>query len=333
MATLYPRSWKLVVYNQNQILDVSNLRFTFSMTAADVETPNTMLVRIYNVSETPQKPTAEQIQREFTRINLQVGYGQDIGVIFDGTIRQVRLGRENQVDTYLDIVAGDGDEFYNYGLINTTLPAGANGAKAQYDAIVQQTNKTIGSDPNNNQFLTGGTTPLPRGKVMWGMAKNPMRDLAKTNGWSWSIQDGQIKIIPYTLYPEGTAVVINSATGMIGLPTQTIDGIICRSLINHKIKPGTVIQINEKSIQLAQRTLVRSQGTMDETQWESVTRLANVTRDGFYRVYAIDYAGDTRGNDWYMDITALSIDQDTKLVPAGAGIERGAQVGTFELLP
>jgi len=32
------------------------------------------------------------------------------------------------------------------------------------------------------------------------------------------------------------------------------------------------------------------------------------TRDGFYRVYVVEYEGDIRGQPWYMTLTCLSVD-------------------------
>ncbi|MGC8165472.1 hypothetical protein ACP3WT_28400, partial [Salmonella enterica] len=68
--------------------------------------------------------TRQRIEQEFTRIVLQAGYAGNYGIIFDGSVKQVRRGRENQTDTYLDITAADGDSAYNFAVVNTSLAAG-----------------------------------------------------------------------------------------------------------------------------------------------------------------------------------------------------------------
>ncbi|MGC8011077.1 hypothetical protein ACP3WR_24425, partial [Salmonella enterica] len=63
--------------------------------------------------------------------------------------------------------------------------------------------------------------PLPRGKVMFGMARDFMRGAARTAQAVWSIQDGKVQLVPETSYRPGLIPVITSETGMIGLPEQT----------------------------------------------------------------------------------------------------------------
>ncbi|MGQ3505100.1 hypothetical protein ACT9SR_13340, partial [Enterococcus faecalis] len=76
-------------------------RIVFDVRRGDLQTPNSLRARVYNVSET----TRQRIEQEFTRIVLQAGYAGNYGIIFDGSVKQVRRGRENQTDTYLDITA------------------------------------------------------------------------------------------------------------------------------------------------------------------------------------------------------------------------------------
>ena len=57
---------------------------------------------------------------------------------------------------------------------------------------------------------------LPRGKVMYGMARKYMRDTAKQTGTSWSIQDGKVQMVPVRGYLPGEAVVLTAETGLVG---------------------------------------------------------------------------------------------------------------------
>ena len=76
-------------------LDLSSLRIVFKIKKSDAQTPNTAEIRVYNLAP----DTAKQIRKEFKRVVLQVGYESNYGVIFDGNIKQVRMGRENGTDT------------------------------------------------------------------------------------------------------------------------------------------------------------------------------------------------------------------------------------------
>jgi hypothetical protein len=291
------RKANLVVSKGLQGMDLSQLRFRFEVRASDAETPNTATIRVYNASDN----TAQTILAEYDTVTLQAGYENgNFGIIFQGDIKQFRTGRERNVDSYLDILAADGDEAYNFGVVNQSLAAGftAPDELSTYAAALG-----IPVDINAEGFLTaGGIVPSPRGKVMWGMARAHMRTLASKFDCRWSIQNGQVTLIPNTGYLPGKAVQINSASGMLGTPEQTDNGISIRCYLNPLIKIGQAVQINNKDIN---QTVVKQQFFPSYT---SQYYPATVTNDGFYRVLVAEHAGDTRGNDWYTELTCLDID-------------------------
>jgi hypothetical protein len=293
-GTQFGRSSSLLVAQSTQALDLSEMHFKFRVSNADVETPNIAEIRVYNVSEA----TAKQVINEYDSVLLQAGYEGAVGIIFRGTIKQFRRGRERNVDSYLDILAADGDLGYNFGFVNQSLKAGNNG-QDRLNTLAKQMNLNV--DPNAPASVTGGI--LPRGKVLFGLARTYMRDLANSNSARWSIQDGAVVMIPVASYLPGKAIQINSATGMIGVPEATDNGIQLRTLLNPLIKIGTAIQINNKGIN---QTIVREQ--FFPSYSSGPTLVADVTHDGFYRVLVAEHEGDTRGQEWYTDITCLSLD-------------------------
>src|SRR5262249_27130925 len=156
------------------------------------------------------------IQQEYSKVILQAGYENGaFGVIFQGDIKQIRRGRENNVDTYLDILAADGDAAYNNAVVSKSIAAGSRPSdrvNAVLEAMTPQ-GVTPGFVPDN--FDAGGT--LPRGKVLYGMGRDFLSDVAATRRCSWSIQAGQLVMTPIDTYRPGDAVVLSAATGMVGL--------------------------------------------------------------------------------------------------------------------
>lgn len=289
------RKAQLVVSKGANGLDLSDLRFNFQIKASDCETPNTAFIRVYNLKE----QTRQQIIAEYDSVTLQAGYQYgNYGIIFQGSIKQFRFGRERNVDGYLDIYAADGDEAYNFGVINQSFGPGSSFSD-QLSALATAMNVKI--DPNATSFLaTGGI--LPTGKVMFGMARLYMAALAKNNNCRWSIQNGVLTLIPLTGYLPGTAVAINSSSGMIGTPEQTDNGIKVRCYLNPLIKIGQAVKINNADI---------NQAVVKEQFFPSYTSQyypATVANDGIYRVIVAEYEGDTRGNDWFTELTCLDID-------------------------
>lgn len=289
-------------------LDLSQMQFQFSTKNADEEGPTNCHVRVFNLSQTTVDAL---IKYNYSKLVLQAGYEGSYGVIFQGDIKQFRVGRLNSKDSFLDILAADGDLGYNYAVINTTLSAGQNSLAGKLKAI-DESFKSYGITIGDNLAETGGV--LPRGKVMFGMARTMMREAAETAGCTWSIQDGKIQIIPLDGYLPGEAVKLTSATGLIGVPEQTQLGIQCQCLLNPKIKIGGRIQIDNASIKQTLSQTPTPGFQLAYNQWSSVQNFANVSRDGFYRVYVAEHEGDTRGQEWYTNIIALAVDDSSKKV-------------------
>lgn len=298
----YIRKASLIVGDaQGNGLDLSELRFAFAIRRGDLQTPNTADIRVYNASQ----QTADRIRQllpspEFTRVVIQAGYDGNYGVIFDGTIKQVRKGRESQLDTYLDITAADGDSAYNFAVSAVSLAAGSL-PNDHVEAVLKgmaQFGITHGYSPE----LQGN--PLPRGKVIFGMCRNEMRKIAKNTNTAWSIQDGKLDLVPLTSYKPGEIPVITAATGMIGLPEQTQDGIRLKTLLNPNIKIGQAVKLDNESIQRYRYNLSVSQSANNAM----IAASSKTNDDGLYYVMVADHQGDTRGNAWFTELTCLAID-------------------------
>lgn len=297
MTEQYPRKASLIIgENAGDALDLSELRFSFVVKRGDFQTPNSARIRAYNMNP----DTMARVEKEFTRVVLQAGYEGNFGLIFDGTVVQTRRGRTSQVDTHLDITAADGDAAYNFAIVSTTLAAGST-AQDHFNVAAQAMAKhgvgvgyTAGLQSN----------PLPRGKVMFGMARDFMRGVARATQTTWSIQDGKIVVIPETSYMPGEIPVINSDTGLIGLPVQTQNGINFRVLLNPNIKIGTLVQLDNKAVQQFEYGL-----SVEQQAQNKRTALENqLQTDGYYYVMWAEHQGDTRGNEWYTDVVCLAAD-------------------------
>lgn len=301
MTEQYIRQASLIVTPQDAPgVDLSALHFKFSIKRGDLQTPNSIDVRVYNVSDqTIVGITGSKSEAEFSRLILQCGYGDNVGVLFDGTIKQFRRGRENATDTYLDITAADGDRAYNYAVVNTTLAAGSTPDDHVNAALAAMAPAPFG--------ITKGYVPplpqnrLPRGKVMFGMARDSIRQVASAQRMNWSIQNGQLQLVPLDSYIYTEAVVLNSETGMIGMPEQTQNGVRVKALINPQFQSGRAVQIDERSVQRARYGL----SPQDQVMQGFIPEV-NVT-DGIYRILYAEHQGDTRGNEWYSDLICLSI--------------------------
>lgn len=305
MAALqYIRRCNLIVAGASgDGLDLSGMRIVFKVKKSDAQTPNTAEIRVYNLAE----PTAKQIRQEFKTITLQAGYETNFGVIFSGNIKQVRFGRENGTDTYIDIAAGDGDDAYNYAVVNTTLAAGAT-----QETQIQAAAGALAERGVGQGFIAEtGSRTLARGKVMYGMARDYLRQSAEASETTWSVQDGKLQFVKLTEVLPNQAVLLNSKTGLIGTPELTNEGVKARCLLNPLLKIGVRVKIDEADVAEAK---LPSSGKS-----EPANASASVAQDGVYRLLVVEHGGDTFGNDWYSDLVCLNVDESA---PAGQQVAR-----------
>jgi hypothetical protein len=237
------RQWlsyaQLVVSGSNSGIDLSNLRFRFEVRANDISTPNTLVVRIYNLSQstlntlltkTPASSTAPPPPDQsladiannpypgqapppyvYNTVTLTAGYQTgNQGTIFRGDVIQYTFGRESNVDSFLELACADGDAFYNGAVFSAAYPAGAKDSQILVD-IANDPAYNVNVHPSAAGFLTGGTVPNPRGKTYFGMSKLALDRIAINNNCRWSIQNGTLTLIPNTGYLPGTPIQINSA--------------------------------------------------------------------------------------------------------------------------
>lgn len=304
MSNQFGRSASLIVSTGTEGLDLSQFRFRFRTTNSDAQTPNTLYVRVYNLS--PQ--TVAKIGTEFNTITLQAGYESgNFGIIFSGSIKQTATGRENNVDSYVDIWGADGDEWYNFAVISQSIAAGQ--TPEQVITAITGAASANGAQPvkfaSDTSGLIAGSAAgtansLQRGKVMFGMSRDYARDWSKKYGYRWSIQNGQFVVVPVTGYRPGEAVVLSSTTGLIGVPEATQDGVRVRALLNPLIRIGCLVQIAKSDIN---QITTQQQGLTYEPAIATV-----VTAAGFYRVMVAEFSGDSRGQEWYVDIICLAVD-------------------------
>ena len=316
MAYQYIRSSRLIIGPAagGNGIDLSNMHITFNVARATISTPQTAHIRVYNLADT----TVQQLfalspsagQPDGGQVLLSAGYagavqgaqpGQvitpsansqaNVGLIFSGSIRQLVKGRESQTDTYVDIIAADGDQPYNYGTINATLAAGWTQGDVA-DQLVQALGPFKITQGVNAPLAT---TRNARGKVLYGMARDVGRKLGANNGCDWMLINGQAVTISRSGALPGAAFEINEASGLIGYPQQTLNGIEMQTLLNPNLVVGSIIRINNADI-------IDFALSTDYTATQFVPSTQN---DGYYRIYWLERQGDTRGNDWYNHIVCV----------------------------
>lgn len=310
MSVNYDRACRVVIGSgSGTVVDFSKFRVRFLIKQWTTQSLNAAEVRIYNLARETASLVAGQ-NTEFKQIRIDAGYlglnGQsNVGMVYDGSIIKSQTGRETPVDTFADFFCRDGDRAYNWGIINKTFAAGAK----QRD-IVEEVLKVYKPFDVAEGLIKGlSDQPYKRPLVLFGMARDVMRWIAHGNEATWNIQAGKLNHIPNKDEGDGEAFVLNANTGLIGMPQETVNGIIVRSLINPRLKINGKVEIAEKSINRAPWLLNYDDSTTNQM-------LATLgTSDGVYRVIGLERRGDTRGQEWYDELVCIGA--KTGAIPGG----------------
>ena len=291
------RQCRLVIGKNGQGLDLSALRITFDVKKDDQSTPNSARICVYN----PAPDTINRALREFDTVSLDAGYTDGMGLIYAGNIIQVRRLRSGP-DIVLEISAGDGDTAYNYGVVSTTLAAGATN-KDRLQAMARA--MAIGNVDAGAALLSADTgRALPRGKVLYKPVKDYMREYGRDTGSAVFIDSGKLQTIRRDGYLPGTPVELAPGTGLIGAAQQTLDGVEASSRLNPEIRIGGLVHIDPAYLVAADMTSATASADEKKTVYQAA--------GGYYRVIATQYTGDTHGQPWDVKITGVAVDVSAK---------------------
>ncbi|HGI5917390.1 TPA: hypothetical protein ACJTDP_001083 [Yersinia enterocolitica] len=317
MSKNWIRHFELMLLDKDgKGINFTDFKVTFNIEWYNTSFPRAAIFKIYNLSQS----TVNRITgTEFSKLRLIAGYdgstspdGQNedanFGEIFSGDIRYTITGRDNPTDTFILIQAIDGHEAFISATINQTVAAGY--TVADINNLLMRNLAPFG--------ITQGIIPempptvFPRGKTMYGMTRDYLDNVAKQCKATWQFVNGKVDMVPNDKYVH-EAIVLNSNTGLIGMPQQTIgSGVNVRGLINPNIRLNGLIQLNQESVYratLSSRDIQMSGDRLDDQNDNgnvTVNGLTNppasIATDGVYIVRGISYTGDTRGNPWYMDM-------------------------------
>ncbi|HDL7084438.1 TPA: hypothetical protein PXM35_000095 [Yersinia enterocolitica] len=336
MSKNWIRHFELMLLdNEGKGINFTDFKVTFNIEWYNTSFPRAATFKIYNLSQN----TINRITgTEFSKLRLIAGYdgstspdGQqdeaNFGEIFSGDIRYTITGRDNPTDTFILIQAIDGHNAFINATINQTVAAGY--TVADINNLLMRNLEPFG--------ITQGIMPempptvFPRGKTMYGMTRDYLDNVAQQCKATWQFVNSKVDMVPNNKYVH-EAIVLNSNTGLIGMPQQTIgSGVNVRGLINPNIRLNGLIQLNQESVYratLSSRDVQMSGGRLDDQNDNgnvTVNGLTNppasIATDGVYIVRGISYTGDTRGNPWYMDMMCEA--RGAKDLVTNASRERG----------
>ncbi|EOU3097372.1 hypothetical protein [Yersinia intermedia] len=339
MSTNWMRHFELQILDLNgKGISLSDFKVTFQIEWADTKWPRVANVKIYNLST---DTTNKILGQEFSKIRIIAGYDgiapnvdasqvgvvrnipegqegqtddQNYGLIFDGDIRFTVTGKDNITDSWVLIQAIGDHEAFLFARTKTTIAAGY--TVADLHNVTMQGFNAFGV----TKGITGSmpTTVFPRGRVLYNASRNVMDNIAAQCNATWQLVDGQVQMVPEDKYIH-EAIVLSADTGLVGMPQQTMGaGVNVRCLINPNIRINGLIQLDQNSVyrstvgngDIAQSPFrigsSEYNGNIEGDVLPSKAQASSIATDGVYIVKGIAYTGDTRGQEWYMDLMCFA---------------------------
>ena len=341
MSQNWMRHFELLLTDNDGVgISLSNFKVTFTIEWTNTMWPRVATMKVYNLSK---NTNSRILGSEFSKIRMIAGYdgiatpvsesqvgkvrnidaskvgqpdGQNFGVIFNGDIRFTVTGRDNPTDTYILIQAIDGHRAFTNAIVNTTVAAGY--TAADLHAVAMKSFNAFGV----TQGITSEfpSTVFPRGRAILMSTRDLMKNVARQCNATWQIVDNQVQMVSNDKYIQ-ESVVLNSDTGLIGMPQQTMGaGVNVRCLINPNIRVSGLIELDQSSVY---RASLDNQDVVNGRFFEETDSNGNrvvvgevrnekgeiikgpplkepsaIATDGVYIVQAIYYTGDTRGQAW-----------------------------------
>ncbi len=264
--------------------DFTKLHITFQIVKTYLMDIQYSAIKIYNVN----RDAESFLLRKATTVHVEAGYeGAYYGEIFQGDIIQA-FGYWDGTDFIMEILAADSERFLNASFISNNMERGM----TQRQAVEQIAAKA--SIPANINSISDGLkeSTLPRGKVLFGMAKDYLEQIAQGSAATLYMDNGQVNLIKATDLPTDTILRLSPSSGLIGQPQQTELGITAKCLLLPQIKVTRCVQIDSQYIKERQLSIGTLQTRLDP--------------QGVYKIAKVIYCGDNRGSDWYAEFEAMT---------------------------
>lgn len=231
---LYGRSIQLLIGNDKESLVITELKIEFEITKTLTKDPNKASVTVTNLNEKNRNLITSG---KYSRIALKVGYGDDLRTLFYGRI-DIAENTKSGVDILTKLTCNDGQDDYRNAIMSVSLAKGATDRDVLNHATASMTDTAKGSQTLTNERR------LPRGKVLHGLTRNVLSSVAKNHDADWSIQDGQLVVLPKThALANNEGFLISESTGMIGSPHRTNDGLEVMCFLNNMMRIGQLCRV------------------------------------------------------------------------------------------
>lgn len=227
---------------------------------------NKMQCQIYNLTEQKRLSLVKDAEDSIRiPVSLSVGYQDDRGLIFKGTVQVGKNERQGPgIVTTLECLDG------GYDYLNSFTARTVKGGKVAVEAALSDMANTGTGKITDRPVLT-------RPKVLVGNSAKLIDDTIGPDE-TWFIDDEKLYIIKDNEVLSRFIPIVSAETGLISTPTREAKLVSFQTLMNPSLKIGNRCQLIS-------------------------TTAPHL--DGIYKIRDINFSGDNYGDEWSMTCTAL----------------------------
>lgn len=208
------------------------LDMSFNCFLSETSEPNTGECTIFNLSESTRNKITEA-----GKIEVYAGYNGNFKLISIGDIVTV-TNRNPSVDWATTIAWGDGVREY----LDVNFTRSYKEGVALKD-IFQDVYKQIGLAVD--AVDVEGT--LNGGLSITGKAKDTLNKLTKDYGLTWSIQDGEVRVVNEGKAIDEQMIVLSAETGLLEFPQSSEKGTDFVAQLNPDLRPNKLVDIRSEN--------------------------------------------------------------------------------------
>lgn len=288
----FNRDYRLLVGHkgQNGVEIVPPMRITFDINKDTSKDPNTIQIRVWNLA----KDTRDAIEEPDAVAALYAGYADEDGALLTayGTVIDAWTYFDGP-DVVTELTVLDG-----YAEIRDTVVSLGYGPGVKASTIARDLARQMGLRLNMADDVPDRV--WQNGYSYYGAARVALHKIVHGTGLEWSIQNGELQIIPRLGTTTRQAFVLAADSGLIGYPErmrkgarekarvkdqrtgdnkdivsakQQIDGWKVRSLLLPTLNPGDLVKLESRTV------------------------------EGWFRIESLRHSGDWGGpGDWQTDL-------------------------------
>lgn len=295
LAVGAPYQTTAIQYANFQVTDASGkaqppspLRVTFDIEKNLVGSPNKSKIQLYNLS----LQTRQLIKKGWV-VRVQAGYKGLVETIFFGNIAVDGLKTERkQAEIILTMECLDGGSAITMATLDKSYGPGTTLAQVLKDVGQAMATPTSYNPQGIGAGVAVGIPDIVYGNglVVTGQCRDTLDKLLKDQGLRWTVENGNLNIIPLRAHNGQSAILVSKQTGMIGTPSQN-QYTEFTSLLNPKLIPGALVKLESD----------------------------NTSVNGFYKINKSHFEGDTHDNKWQVTCQCIQISGVSQTLKASNG--------------